>query len=94
MEGFAGFMLRMVHGELEKNGAAWGPQALASLHKQVDYSEYGGALLLGVNGTVVIGHGRSDANAVANALGLAGRALDAEVNEKIVQGLSAGTAPA
>lgn len=87
MEGFAGFMLRMVHGELEKNGAAWGPQALASLHKQVDYSEYGGALLLGVNGTVVIGHGRSDARAVANALDLARRAIDADVNAHIVAGL-------
>ncbi|MEE2941391.1 MAG: phosphate acyltransferase PlsX [Planctomycetota bacterium] len=87
MEGFAGFMLRMVHGELEKNGAAWGPQALTSLHKQVDYSEYGGALLLGVNGIVVIGHGRSDARAVANALDLARRAIDADVNAHIVAGL-------
>lgn len=87
MEGFAGFMLRMVHGELEKNGAAWGPQALASLHKQVDYSEYGGALLLGVNGIVVIGHGRSDARAVANALDHARRAIDADVNAHIVAGL-------
>ena len=87
MEGFAGFMLRMVHGELERNGAAWGPQALASLHKQVDYSEYGGALLLGVNGIVVIGHGRSDARAVANALEHARRAIDADVNAHIVAGL-------
>ena len=53
----------------------------------MDYSEYGGALLLGVNGTVVIGHGRSDARAVANALDLARRAIDADVNAHIVAGL-------
>jgi len=35
----------------------------------------------------VIGHGRSDENAVANAIGLAARALDANVNEHIVRGL-------
>lgn len=87
MEGFAGFMLKMVHGELEKHGAEWGPRALASVHKQVDYSEYGGALLLGVNGIVVIGHGRSDARAVANAIDLARRAIDADVNAHIVAGL-------
>jgi len=94
MEGFSGFLLRLVGAEMAAHGADWAPSALGSVRKKVDYSEYGGALLLGVRGVVVIGHGRSDANAVANALGLAGRALDAEVNEKIVQGLSAGTAPA
>ena len=87
MEGMAGFMMKLVMSELKKHGATWGEGALANVTKQIDYSEYGGALLLGVNGIVVIGHGRSDARAVANALDLAGRALDADVNAHIVAGL-------
>jgi len=44
--------------------------------------------LLGVNGIVIIGHGRSDENAVANALQVAARALDANVNAHIESGLA------
>ena len=62
------------------------------MRRNIDYSEYGGALLLGVAGIVVIGHGRSDENAVANALRLASRALDADVNADIVRGLQAAKA--
>ena len=90
MEGLSAFLLRLVGHELAGHGADWAPQALGSVRKKVDYSEYGGALLLGVRGVVVIGHGRSDAHAVSNALDLAARALDADVNGKIVQGLAAG----
>ena len=39
--------------------------------KKLDYSEYGGAPLLGVNGVVIIGHGRSSAKAIKNAVRLA-----------------------
>jgi len=45
--------------------------ALRALAKELDYASYGGALLLGVNGVVVIGHGRSNPAAVANALRVA-----------------------
>ena len=72
---------------MKAHGVDWDPAALSSLERKIDYSETGGALLLGVAGVVVIGHGRSDANAVANALSLAGRALDAEVNDSIVEGV-------
>jgi len=89
MEEFATFLLKLTVGELAKNGVTGAPEALGRVKQAIDYSEYGGALLLGANGVVVIGHGRSDANAVANAVGLAARALDANVNEDIVQGLSA-----
>ncbi|MEZ6020356.1 MAG: phosphate acyltransferase PlsX [Planctomycetota bacterium] len=92
MEGMAGFMLGQIMGALKAHNAAWAPEVLAGLKRQVDYSEYGGALLLGVGGVVVIGHGRSDGRAVRNALGLAARALDAGVNDSIVRGLAAGGA--
>ena len=88
MEEFSGFMLRLVLNELRTHGAVWGDEALGKVRRSIDYAEYGGALLLGVGGTVVIGHGRSDAMAVANALGLACRAIDAGVDEHIIEGLS------
>ena len=51
---------------------------------RVDFSEYGGALLLGVEGVVTICHGRSRAPAFANALRFANRALEGNVNDHIV----------
>lgn len=38
------------------------------IYKKIDYSEYGGAHLLGVNGICIIGHGRSNQKAVKNAI--------------------------
>lgn len=87
MEEFSAFLLKLTMSELAKGGLQGAPDALGRVKKSIDYSEYGGALLLGVNGITVIGHGRSDPNAVANALALAARALDAEVNAHIVRGL-------
>lgn len=89
LEDFAAFMMEQVLTELRAHEAGWVGEALANLRKNIDYSEYGGALLLGVNGTVVIGHGRSEAGAVSNALGLASRAVAANVNGHIVEGLAA-----
>ena len=42
--------------------------AFKALKRRIDYSEYGGAPLLGVNGNTVICHGRSDRNAIKNAI--------------------------
>ena len=91
LEHFATFMLGLVLRELLERDADWGGEALARVRRAIDYSTYGGALLLGVNGVVVIGHGRSDESAVANAIGLACRAVDAHVNRHIEQGLSTPT---
>ncbi|HED66209.1 MAG TPA: phosphate acyltransferase PlsX [Planctomycetes bacterium] len=91
LEHFAGFMLGMMLRELDSHQAlGWGREALGHIRRSIDYSTYGGALLLGVNGVVVIGHGRSDESAVANALELAARALDTEVNRFIERGLATG----
>jgi glycerol-3-phosphate acyltransferase PlsX len=83
MEGLAGFLLQLVMRELASHDVRWGPEALAKLKKSIDYAEYGGALLLGVTGVVVIGHGRSDETAVSNALRQAARALDAGILAEI-----------
>lgn len=92
MEGLAGFLFGLFTQELASQGASWAKESLGRLAGKIDYSEYGGALLLGVRGVVVIGHGRSDANAVANALGVATRALDQGLNDRIVAGLAEASA--
>jgi glycerol-3-phosphate acyltransferase PlsX len=56
---------------------------LKKLYKKIDYSEYGGAQLLGVNGVCIIGHGRSNPTAVRNAIGLARQFVANGVQEKI-----------
>ena len=50
--------------------------ALRAVAKQVDYSEYGGAPLLGVRGNVIVAHGRSQAKAIKNAIRLAKQTVD------------------
>jgi glycerol-3-phosphate acyltransferase PlsX len=56
---------------------------LSSLSKKLDFAEYGGACLLGVNGNVIIAHGRSQAKAIKNAIGLAKETLERGITEKL-----------
>jgi glycerol-3-phosphate acyltransferase PlsX len=57
--------------------------ALNDIRKRVDASEYGGAPLLGINGTCIIGHGNSTPRAAKNAIHLAKRFIDERVAERI-----------
>ena len=66
--------------------------AFDEFRKKIDYSEYGGAPLLGVRGITVIGHGRSNGNAIKNAIRVAAELCRSGVNEKIEQELSAAAA--
>jgi glycerol-3-phosphate acyltransferase PlsX len=52
---------------------------LGSWVKRVDYREYGGACLLGVNGNIIVAHGRSQAKAIKNAIGLAKRTAEQDI---------------
>src|SRR5437899_2116562 len=70
-------------------GAMLSKGAFKGLKRTIDYTEYGGAPLLGVRGVCVIGHGRSNANAVKNALRVGAGLARARINEKIEQELSA-----
>ena len=54
-----------------KIGYLFARNAVSKIKKKLDYSEYGGAPLLGVDGVVIIGHGRSSAKAIKNAVRLA-----------------------
>lgn len=61
--------------------------AFDDIKKRMDYSEYGGAPLLGVNGGCIISHGRSNAKAVKNAIRVgrdfAMNRIDVKIREKI-----------
>ena len=66
-----------------KIGYVLSREAFADFKKRVDYSEYGGAPLLGVRGVCIISHGRSNANAIKNAIRVASEFAGGGVNERI-----------
>ncbi|MDE3136477.1 MAG: phosphate acyltransferase PlsX [Acidobacteriota bacterium] len=66
-------------------------RAYADFRRKIDYSEYGGAPLLGVRGVCIIAHGRSNANAIKNAIRVAAEMAGGRVNEKIERDLSAAS---
>ncbi len=68
---------------LSKVGYLLMKRALKKLKKQVDYTEYGGALLLGLNGVCIVGHGRSNAYAIKNAIRMAKDFVKNRVQERI-----------
>ena len=67
--------------------------SLSKFKKEIDYSEYGGAPLLGVNGVVIIGHGRSNAHAIKNSIRVAKEEVENGFNEKIIEALSSEQTP-
>ncbi|HEX3682362.1 MAG TPA: phosphate acyltransferase PlsX [Bryobacteraceae bacterium] len=66
-----------------KVGAYLAQGAFNEFKKRVDYSEYGGAPLLGLNGICVICHGRSNAKAIRNAIRVAKEFAEGNINERI-----------
>jgi len=66
-----------------KIGYALSKAAFSDFKKRVDYSEYGGAPLLGIRGASIICHGRSNANAIKNAIRVAKEFSHGKVNQRI-----------
>jgi glycerol-3-phosphate acyltransferase PlsX len=98
-EGLAELILRSVMSELKNSGLASSgngnvEKAVLALKAKLDYSEYGGAQLLGVNGICMIGHGRSQAKAIANAIGSAAQMVKLQLNQKIVAEIQRNPLPA
>ena len=94
-EGVTETLLRLLKHELKasfqtKAGALLTRPAFQKFKQRVDYAEYGGAPLLGINGITVICHGRSNAKAIRNAIGVARDYCLAGVNEKIEAALKMG----
>jgi glycerol-3-phosphate acyltransferase PlsX len=99
-EGIAEGMFGLVRQELEKTplarlGSALVAPALRGVARRIDYTEVGGALIAGVARPAVIAHGRSDANAIANAIRAAARFARQRLPEQLAAAMAAlGTAPA
>jgi glycerol-3-phosphate acyltransferase PlsX len=87
-EGLVEMMSKMLRESLEatltrKIGSLLARTAFNEFKKRVDYSEYGGAPLLGVKGVCIVTHGRSNANAIKNAIRVAAEFAEGRVNERI-----------
>lgn len=73
-EGISGFLVKLIKNEMKKNpirimAAAFILKSVFKhIKKKIDYDEYGGAPLLGVNGVCIIGHGSSNAKAIKNGI--------------------------
>jgi len=93
VEHIGGMLKRAIKSSLTSQlGYALSKRAFDDFRKRTDYSEYGGAPLLGVRGVTIIGHGRSNPNAIKNAIRVATELCRAGLNEKIEQELSAAAA--
>lgn len=85
-------IVQMLKREIKSNfiatiGAALSSSAFNNLKKKMDYSEYGGAPLLGVDGRTIICHGSSTAKAIKNAVRVAMESITQDVNKHIVEEL-------
>jgi phosphate acyltransferase len=95
-EGLVETVERLLHAELSATfgtrvGYLLSRQAFRRFRKRVDASEYGGAPLVGLNGLCVVGHGRSSAKAVRNAVAMAARSVRQGLVEKLSRDVAAAT---
>jgi phosphate acyltransferase len=91
-EGVAEFIFSTVRAEmsrslLRKIGGMLSRSAFKDVKASLDYAEYGGAPLLGVNGVCIISHGRSNARAMQSAIRAAADAVENEVVKRITESL-------
>lgn len=87
-EGIAEMVGKLIKNAIKANPLCWGGTpflklAMKSVRKKTDYDEAGGAPLLGVNSPCIIGHGKSNSRAVKNALIVAAKFAETNINKKI-----------
>jgi glycerol-3-phosphate acyltransferase PlsX len=97
-EGLVETIEALLHDELAATfggrvGYVLSRQAFRRFRRRVDYSEYGGAPLVGLNGLCIVGHGRSSAKAVANAVTMAVRAVHEDLLGRLSRGIADASAP-
>lgn len=95
-EGLAESIIKMLKMEIAnittgKLGYLMIKPAIRNFKKRTDYDEYGGAPLLGINGTCIISHGRSSARAIKNAIQVAAEMARNKVHEIIASSLNKQT---
>ncbi|MBU0481157.1 MAG: phosphate acyltransferase PlsX [Proteobacteria bacterium] len=92
-EGLALALTSMLREEISKSpmaklGYLLSRGAFSRFRKKIDYAEYGGAPLLGVKGTGIVCHGRSNSQAIKNAIFVASEMVQNKVNERILSNLA------
>lgn len=92
-EGLSKMLIDLIQTEIKSSvittlGGALSYSAFQRVRRRLDYSEYGGGPLLGVNGVVIIGHGRSNANAVKNAIRVAKQSVESHMLDIIRAGVA------
>ena len=93
-EGVAALLMEVMKEEIKKRpAAALGVRLLAmgalrAVESRLDYSDYGGAPLLGVDGVVIIGHGRSNAKAIKNMVRVGKEAVERGMLQAIKEGIA------
>ena len=93
-EGLAEAAMQMLRDEIVKSipakiGYLLARHAFKSFKKRVDYAEYGGAPLLGINGIGIICHGKSSSHAIKNAILEAAKMAKGNINKDILDSLAA-----
>jgi glycerol-3-phosphate acyltransferase PlsX len=92
-EGVAKYLTTVIKEEImsrsvTKVGGLLAKPAFDSVARRTDYREVGGAPLLGIDGVVIVGHGRSDALAIRNGIRLAAQTVENGVVDAITQGIA------
>lgn len=96
-EGAVGMLFQVIKEELMKRNkllALWFKTVIKKIYKKYDYHEYGGALLLGINGTSIICHGSSKARTIKNAILACKKFSEQKINEHILEALEKSTVTA
>jgi phosphate acyltransferase len=87
-ESVAGLVIQLLKKELHRKGTEL---ELDEVFRVLDYAEYGGAPLLGVNGVTIICHGQSTPKAIRNAIGVAARAVRSRMVSHVARELARGS---
>jgi glycerol-3-phosphate acyltransferase PlsX len=92
-EGVTKFLMGVIEGEIKSSamtaiGGALAKPAFRRAKRVLDYAEVGGAPLLGVNGVVLVGHGRSNSKAIKSGIAAAKRAVEAGMLDAITHRLA------
>jgi len=93
MEGVASFAGAVLKDAFQKNfssklGYFLSRTSLREAYRRLDYAEYGGAPLIGLDGVAIIAHGGSNPLAIKNAIRAAGDAVERQVNRHIGEALA------
>jgi phosphate acyltransferase len=89
-ESVAEFIIGLLSREVDRIGSTLD---LEEVFRVLDYAEYGGAPLLGVNGVTIICHGNSPPKAIRNAIAVAAQAVESRMVEHIAGELAQGGSP-